>query len=114
MFSLCQVSSSFIVHMGNIVRLGDAVSCGDHAAMGSPDVFANGLPITNKGTPITTGHDCFPSTVFISGWSTTVFVNNQPVALKDGTKIQTHCCGPSCHDGVAITSSLDVGIEDAA
>lgn len=97
--------------MSNTVRIGDNVSCGDHSAAGSGNVFANGLPITHQGKKTTTGHGCFPPTVFIGPWSSTVFVNNQPVALKGKTKIQIHRCGKSKHDGVASSASPDVHIE---
>lgn len=97
--------------MGNTVRIGDKVSCGDNSASGSGNVFANGMPITHEGQRNTTGHGCFPPTVFIGPWSSTVFVNNKPVALKGKTKIQTHRCGKSKHDGVAVTASPDVFIE---
>jgi uncharacterized Zn-binding protein involved in type VI secretion len=96
---------------GNTVRVGDSVSCGDHSASGSGNTFANGLPITNQGQKTTTGHGCFPPTVFVGGWSSTVFVNNQPIALKGVTKIKPHRCGKKVHDGVAITASPDVYIE---
>lgn len=95
----------------NVVRIGDSVSCGDHAAEGSDNVFANGLPITHQGKRSTTGHGCFPSTVFVGGWTSTVFVNNQPVALKGVTSIAPHACGNSVHTGVASTSSPDVSFE---
>jgi uncharacterized Zn-binding protein involved in type VI secretion len=98
--------------MGNVVRIGDSVSCGDHSASGSSNVFANGLPVTHQGQRTTTGHGCFPPTVFIGAWSSTVFVNNQPVALKGKTKIQPHRCGKRAHDGVASSSSPDVSIEE--
>lgn len=96
---------------GNVVRIGDSVSCGDHSAAGSSNVFANGMPVTHAGAKNTTGHGCFPPTVFVGGWSSTVFVNNQTVALKGMTAIAPHCCGKSCHGGVASTASPDVSIE---
>lgn len=98
--------------MGNVVRIGDGVTCGDHSASGSGDVFCNGMPVTHQGQRTTTGHGCYPPTVFISGWSSTVFVNNQPVALKDRTKIQVHRCGDNWHDGIANTGSPDVSVEE--
>ena len=98
--------------MGNVVRIGDSVSCGDHAAAGSPDVFFNGLPVTHKGTPQTTGHGCFPPTVFVGSWSSTVYVNSEQVALKGKTGIAVHCCGSSCHGGIVSTCSNDVSIEE--
>jgi uncharacterized Zn-binding protein involved in type VI secretion len=97
--------------MSNTVRIGDSVSCGDHSAAGSSNVFANGLPITTAGHPTTTGHGPFPPTVFVGPWSTTVFVNNQPVALKGVTKIKPHRHGRSIHDGIASSGSPDVSIE---
>jgi uncharacterized Zn-binding protein involved in type VI secretion len=96
--------------MGNVVRIGDSVACGDHAAEGSANVFCNGMPITHKGKHTTTGHGCFPPTVFISGLSKTVFVNNSLVVLK-GAAIQPHRCGKAVHGGAASTSSPDVSIE---
>lgn len=97
--------------MSNTVRIGDSVSCGDHAAEGSGNVFANGLPVTHAGKKRTTGHGCFPPTVFSGGWSSTVFVNNQVVALKGKTAIAPHRCGKSVHGGVASSASPDVHIE---
>lgn len=96
---------------GNVVRIGDKVSCGDNAAGGSANVFAGGMPITTQQDKTTTGHGCFPPTVFIGPWTNTVFVNNQPVALKDKTKIRAHCCGKHCHDGHAITGASTVSME---
>jgi len=97
--------------MSNTVRIGDSVSCGDHSAAGSSNVFANGLPITHAGQRATTGHGCYPPTVFVGGWSSTVFVNNQPVALKGKTKIAPHRCGKHVHDGVTSSASPDVHVE---
>lgn len=96
---------------GNVVRIGDSVSCGDHAAQGSNNVFAGGMPITTQAKRTTTGHGCFPPTVFIGPYSSTVFVNNSPVVLLGQTAIQTHCCGNSCHSGVASTAAATVSIE---
>ena len=98
--------------MGNVVCIGDNVNCGDHAAQGSDNVYAGGMPITHQGKPSTTGHGCFPPTVFTSGWSSTVFVNNQPVALKGKTKIIPHNCGHSSHPGTASTGAATVSIEE--
>lgn len=98
--------------MGNVVRIGDKVSCGDNSAQGSPNVFANGMPITNEGRKTTTGHACFPPTVFAGPWSKTVFVNGNAVALKDITKIVPHRCGKHSHGGVASTGADTVSIED--
>jgi len=97
--------------MGNVVRIGDSVTCGDHSNQGSGNVFANGMPITHQGKKTTTGHGCFPPTVFIGPWTSTVFVNGQPVAIKNKTKIQRHCCGKHCHDGVASTGASTVFFE---
>jgi uncharacterized Zn-binding protein involved in type VI secretion len=98
--------------MGGIVRVGDPVSCGDHAATGSNNVFINDMPVVHMGAKNTTGHGCFPPTVFISGWAKTIFVNGQPVALKGITRIQPHRCGKNVHDGVVIEGSLDTFAEN--
>jgi hypothetical protein len=97
--------------MGNVVRIGDSVSCGDHAAQGSSDVFCNGLPITTQSTPSTTGHGCFPPSVFVGGWTSTVYVNNSLVALVGTTAIAPHRCGKAVHGGVASSSSPDVSFD---
>lgn len=97
--------------MGNIVRVGDKVSCGDNAADGSPTVFAGGMPIATAGKKTTTGHGCFHPTVFVGPFSKTVFVNNQPVVIKGKTKIAPHRCGKSVHDGIAATAASTVSIE---
>jgi hypothetical protein len=98
--------------MGNVVRIGDLVSCNDHAAMGSGNVFAGGMPITHEGKRTTTGHSCFAPTVFIGPWSKTVFVNNGAVALKGKTKIAAHVCGDHWHAGTASTGADTVSIEE--
>lgn len=97
--------------MGNVVRLGDSVSCGDHSAVGSRNVFCEGMPVTHSGKKTTTGHGCFPPTVFVGPWSSTVFVNGQPVAIKGKTKITPHKCGKKSHDGIASSSASTVSIE---
>ena len=98
--------------MGNVVRIGDSVTDGDRAAVGSSNVFANGMPITHAGKKTTTGHGCFPPTVFVGPWSKTVFVNNQPVAIKGKTKTQPHRCGKKSHNGTASSGASTVSIEE--
>lgn len=96
---------------GNVVRIGDTVSCLDTAAEGSKNVFANGMPITHEGKKKTVGHDCFPPTIFLGPWTKTVYVNNKPVALKGKTKIRPHKCGKSGHDGTASSGAATVYFE---
>lgn len=96
---------------GNVVRIGDSISCTDHASTGSANVFVNGLPVVHSGASTTTGHGCFPPTIFIGPWSSTVFVNGHNMAIKNVTKIMPHRCGKHTHDGVVITGSTDVYIE---
>lgn len=98
--------------MGNVVRIADSVSCGDHSAQGSSNVFADGMPITHNGKKRTTGHGCFAPTVFAGPWTSTVFVNNEPVALKGKTKIVPHKCKKKVHDGVASSSANTVSFEE--
>lgn len=96
---------------GNVVRIGDKVSCGDNSAQGSGNVYANGMPITHQGRRQTTGHGCFRPTVFLGPWTSTVFVNSQPVALRNVTRIEPHRCGKSVHDGVAVSGAATVYFE---
>ena len=96
--------------MPGILRVGDSVSCGDHAAQGSPTVFANGMPIVTQSTGQTTGHGCFPPSQFISGMSTTVFANNSPCGMM-GAMITPHSCGNNVHAGTASVVSQDVFAE---
>lgn len=94
--------------MPGAVRMGDVISCGDVMADGSPNVFANGIPMSRVGIDNTSGH-CFSSTPIVSG-SSNVFINNTP-ADRVGDPIQTHCCpGNGCHSGVAAVGSPDVFI----
>jgi uncharacterized Zn-binding protein involved in type VI secretion len=97
--------------MGNVVRIGDRVDCGDVSAQGSSNVFANGMPIVHQGKKTTTGHGCFPPTVFIGPWTSTVFVNSNAVAIKGKTKIQPHRCGRSEHDGKVVSGAATVSFE---
>lgn len=60
------------------------------------------FPIVRKGVDRTTGHGCYPPTVFSMG-SANTFVNNIPVVRK-GDRIRPHCC-TSCHSGSAIGNS---------
>jgi len=56
----------------------------------STDVFANGLGVERKGDPsvrhTTSGRSCTPHTVNIASGSSTVFVNDRPIA-RIGDKI---------------------------
>lgn len=97
--------------MGNAVRIGDAISCGDHIAVGSSEVFINSLPVATQNKKTTLGHGCWPPTTLKGPWSSTVFVNGVPVAIKDKTQIEPHRCGKKKHDGTVISGSPDVSIE---
>lgn len=100
--------------MGNVARVGDPLKCGDFIALGSSNVFANGMPVV-AGESKTTGHTagtCFwPPTIFVSQWAETVFVNSKPVVLLNKTLIQKHCCGRSCHDSTVAKAASTVGVE---
>lgn len=97
--------------MGNVCRIGDSISCGDHVAQGSSNVFANGMPITHNGRKRTTGHGCFPPTTLKGPWTSTVFVNGEPVALLNVTKIVPHKCGKKSHDGIVSSGASTVSFE---
>lgn len=96
---------------GNVVRIGDKISCGDHAAQGSSNVFANNMPISNEGAKKTTGHGKYAPTVFLGPYSQTVFVNNNPVVLKGITKIVPHDKKKEHINSVASSSSPTVSVE---
>lgn len=99
--------------MGNVVRIGDKVSCGDRSARGAATVFCNGIPISTQSANRTTGHPGGRPTTFAGPFSSTVFVEGAPVVLKDLTKIIPHnkkSVGTG-HSGVASSGSPDVSIE---
>lgn len=76
-----------------VVRVGDGTTCGDAIAAGSPNVFANNIPVGRITDP-TTGHGCFPSTTIAAG-SSTVFANNLKLSRVTDA-VNPHCCG-GCH-----------------
>lgn len=61
---------------------------------------------------ICTGHGCFPPRVNDEA-SDNVFINGIG-AHRLGDHWVTHCCGPSCHDGVAAAGSSTVFINNKA
>lgn len=91
--------------MPAVVRIGDPISCGDNMAQGSPDVFANGIPVSRLGVDLTAGHCYYP--VPIISASPNVFINNIPVD-RVGDPIPPHCCDDDCHSGVAANGSPNV------
>ncbi len=93
--------------MTQACRIGDPISCGDVMAHGSPNVFANNIPITRIEVDLTAGH-CFPPTPISSG-SPNVFTNNIPNARVDDP-IVPHCCPPPCHGGEIASGSPNVWI----
>ncbi|TFH08280.1 MAG: hypothetical protein E4H14_06740 [Candidatus Thorarchaeota archaeon] len=95
--------------MPAVVRIGDPISCGDTMAQGSGNTFANGIPVSRKGIDLTAGH-CYPPIPIIFA-SPNVFVNNIAVdRVRD--PIAVHCCGNSCHSGVAFNGSPNVFAND--
>lgn len=58
--------------------------------------------VIRKDVDISFGH-CFSPRPCVTG-SNDVFVNNIPVC-REGDYYPTHCCGSSCHDGVAVSAS---------
>lgn len=97
---------------GNVVRIGDNVSCGDHAAEGSGNVFANHIGVSHRGKRKTTGHPKkHKPTEFKGPYSSTVFVNNQPVVLKGRTEIIPHDRKKDHKGAKASSASPNVYIE---
>lgn len=100
--------------MPGLVRIGDAIGCGDQMGNGSPNVIVNNIPVSRLGTDLTTGHwagPCFWPPVPIIAASPNVYVNNIPVN-RLGDPIETHCCGPSCHSDNAVAGSPNVFAND--
>jgi len=87
-------------------RIGDPYSDGDTQAVGSGNVFVNGIPFSRLGDP-TTGHGCWsPANVNIG--SPNVFANSIKVS-RVGDTHTVHCCPHrGCHDGVFTSGSGDV------
>ena len=97
--------------MTAVTRIGDGYSCGDTQAIGSGNVFANGVPIARSGDA-TAGHSCYlPSTIIAT--ASTVFVNNIPIG-KLGDLNAGHVNVIPCttfHTGVVVVGSPDVFAE---
>ena len=94
--------------MAEIATLGDPITCGSFIASGVPNVFYKGMPIATQEFPTTTGHGCFPGSVLIGPWSTSVFINGFPVALKEITQMMPHRCFIKKHGGVVAPPSSEV------
>jgi uncharacterized Zn-binding protein involved in type VI secretion len=91
--------------MPGSLRTTDKISCGDVTGKGSNNVYINNRSSFRAFRDLTAGH-CFTPTRITSG-SPNVFVNNSQMA-RIGDSIFTHCCGSTCHSGVASTGSNDV------
>lgn len=69
------------------------------------------MPAATRLGDISTGHaPCFPARPNDSA-SPNVFVNNIPWH-RQGDHWVTHCCGPSCHDGILATGSPNVFVNN--
>lgn len=89
------------------VRIGDNISCGDHVAMGSPNVFIENKP-AGRQTDMTTGHGCFFPTRLATG-AATVYVNNLALAVVGLTQIIPHACVVvPPHPGTSVTGAATV------
>lgn len=94
-------------------RIGDSYNDGDHQAVGSGNVFVNGIPFARLSDS-TTGHGCFPP-ANVSSASGNVFVNNRGAA-RLGDSHSVHCClppGSPCHDAQFVAGSPDVYVNNA-
>jgi len=89
-------------------RIGDPYNDGDAQAVGSGNVFINGIPVARLGDA-TTGHGCWPP-ANVSVASPNVFANTIKVS-RVGDAHSVHCCPDvNCHDGVFTSGSGDVYI----
>ena len=94
--------------MPKCARIGDPFSCGDHIKCGSPNVFANHIPVARLHD-CTTGHGCWnPNQLAEANGS--VYANNILISHL-GHKNVVHCCPPPCHVGAVSEASPDVFIE---
>lgn len=94
--------------MPSAARIGDPISCSDHVAQGSSDVFFDNLPAARIGDP-TTGHGCFPETRLAEGNSSEVFANGILISLVGNHNV-SHRCGITSHNGALTECSPTVFI----
>lgn len=104
--------------MGNVVRIGDKLTCGSAAAAGSGTVMANGKPISTQTYNATTGHECNPPSYFVGPWTKTVFIEGTLVTTNGNkyagpTAQELHLCSAlrRGHKGVASAASPDVSFD---
>lgn len=79
-------------------RIGDPFDCGDTSAVGSGNVFINGIPQTRIGDA-TTGHPCGPPTTNQTGSTSTVYANNIPVCRLGDALVPHGTCASPPHVG---------------
>jgi uncharacterized Zn-binding protein involved in type VI secretion len=70
------------------------------------------MPAVTRLGDVCSGHGCFPARVNDEA-STDVFINGIGVH-RQGDHWVTHCCGPTCHDGVLQTGSSTVFVNGKA
>ena len=88
--------------MPKVARLGDPFSCGDTLASASPNVYANGIPVSRL-TDSTTGDPCGAGPTVVANGSGTVFVNGLPLA-RVGDALKPHSCPSSSPHGGSISA----------
>lgn len=66
--------------MREVIRIGDRTACTDPAVQGSPDYFANGIPVHRLGDD-TGGHGSWVPNYALTG-SPDGFANGQPIVRR--------------------------------
>ena len=96
--------------MSAIARIGDPMARGDTVRAGSPNVFANGIPVARL-TDATTGHGCWPATILAQG-SGTVTANGIPVSRVGDSNV-AHTCPdiPETHSEAITAGSPNVTVD---
>lgn len=93
--------------VGAVCRIGDPISCGDHAGCGSPNVYANNIPITRLGD-CTVSHTCGPVTVLQEGNSRSVYANNISISVVTSSIVPHGTCDDPPHGGIVSSGSPNV------
>lgn len=98
--------------MPAVARIGDSMGRGDVVRAGSPNVYANGIPVARL-TDATTGHGCWPATILATG-SGTVFANGIPIS-RIGDSNVAHTCPdiPETHSEAIVSGSPNVHADGA-
>lgn len=66
------------------------------------------MPAATRLGDVCSGHGCFPPRIVTTG-SPNFFINGL-AAVRQGDIWESHCCGPTCHEGITEECSTKVFI----